>query len=213
VIGWRRTEPKHLVDRRRRMSKALVDYPVYEPPHRQGPNGPRDLSDQEAREFWARGKENFSHFMEHRIERQDALRAFLANFDVAMTLEQAGLAAVSAWLPGNCGALVRDIDKEETIQIFFRYLVPWVGDLRGLNVIFDLGIFFGECVIFRYPRLHRINQSNPESRRVGERQVSLIRQRTKSLRSSSDLLTATGRYWPMHNVPSRLCLCNSGGPE
>jgi hypothetical protein len=66
---------------------------------------------------------------------------------------------------------------------------------------------------FRNPRLHRINQSNPESRRVGERQVSLIRQRTKSLRSSSDLLTATGRYLPMHNVPSRLRLCNSGGPE
>jgi hypothetical protein len=158
VFGWLRKEPKHLVDQRRRMSEALVDYPVYEPPHRQGPHGPRHLSDQEAREFWARGKENFSHFMERRKERLDALRTFLARFDVAMDLEQAGLAAVSAWLPGNCGTLVSDLGKEETVQIFFRYLAPWVGDLRGLNVIFDLGIFFGECVIFRNPRLHWIDR-------------------------------------------------------
>ncbi|KRR12235.1 hypothetical protein CQ12_31820 [Bradyrhizobium jicamae] len=37
----------------------------------------------------------------------------------------------------------------ETMQIFFRCLKPWEDNLRGLNVIFDLGIFFGECVIAR----------------------------------------------------------------
>jgi len=139
------------------MLEALIDYPAYEPLHRQGPNSPRHLPDQEVRAFAARGRENFSHFKEHRKERLGALKAFLAKFGVDMDLEDKGLAAVSAWLPGNCGALVADLGKDETMQIFYRHLMPWEGNLRGLNVIFDLGIFFGECVIVRNPRLHWIN--------------------------------------------------------
>jgi hypothetical protein len=158
VFSWLQKEPNHLIDHRRRMSQALIDYPAYEPLHRQGPNCPRHLPDQEAREFAARGRENFSHFIEHRKERLVALKAFLAKFGVAMDLEEKGLVAVSAWLPGNCSALVADLGKDETMQIFFRYLVPWEGDFRGLNVIFDLGIFFGECVIIRNPLLHWINR-------------------------------------------------------
>lgn len=157
MFSWLHKEPSHLIDERRRMSEALIDYPAREPLHRQGPNCPKHLPDQEAREFAARGRENFSYFMEHRNERLNALKAFLAKFGVAMDLEERGLAAVSAWLPGNCGALVADLGKAETTQIFFRHLVPWSGDFLGLNVIFDLGIFFGECVIVRNPRLHWIN--------------------------------------------------------
>jgi hypothetical protein len=157
MFGWLHKDSEHLVECRRRVSGALIDYPVYEPLHRQGPNCPKDLSSQEVQEFVARGRDNFSNFEEHRNERLGALRAFLEKFGVDMGLEERGLAAVAAWLPGNCGALVANLRKEETIQIFFRHLVPWEGDLRGLNVIFDLGIFFGECVIFRNSGLHWIN--------------------------------------------------------
>jgi hypothetical protein len=31
--------------------------------------------------------------------------------------------------------------------------------------------------------------------------------------ASKDLPTATGRYLPTHNIPSRLRLCSTGGPE
>jgi hypothetical protein len=157
MFGWLRREPRHLVDLRHRMSQALADYPVYEPPHRQGPNAPRGSSDEEARAFAARGRENFVYFEERRAARLSALRAFLAKFDVVAGLEE-GLAVVSAWLPGNCGALIpAHLSRDETMQLFYRYLAPWEGNLRGLNAIFDLGVFFGECVIARNRNLHWIN--------------------------------------------------------
>jgi hypothetical protein len=147
MFGWLRKNSRHLTDLRRRMSQALADYPAYQPLHRQGPNCPRHLPDQEAREFAARGRENFQYFTEQRPERLRALEAFLAKFDLVANLQNEGLAAVSGWLPGNCGALLPDLSRDETMQTFYRYLVPWEGSLRGLNAIFDLGIFFGECVI------------------------------------------------------------------
>jgi hypothetical protein len=157
MFGWLRREPRPLADHRRRMLEALADYPVYEPLHRQGPNCPRHLQDREAREFAARGRDNFSYFMAHRAERLSALKGFLAGFGLSVDLQDNGLGAVSAWLPGHCGDLLPTLGLDETMQIFFRYLKPWGDNLRGLNVIFDLGIFFGECVIARNPRVHWIN--------------------------------------------------------
>jgi len=157
MFGWLRREPRHLADHCRRMLEALADYPVYEPLHRQGPNCPRHFPDQEMQEFAARGRDNFAYFMEHRAERLNALKGFLAGFGVSIDLQEPGLATVSTWLPGHCGALVPNLGRDETMQIFFRYLKPWEDNLRGLNVIFDLGIFFGECVLARNPRVHWIN--------------------------------------------------------
>ena len=31
---------------------------------------------------------------------------------------------------------------------------PWTQGLRGFNLVFDLGIFLGECLIKKQPRLH-----------------------------------------------------------
>ena len=90
------------------MIHSLANYPIYEPPYRQGPNFLRHLpgkSDEEyrglLREFLERGRENFVHFMDHRHERLAALGAFLAKFDLNMDTNDDGLAAVSAWCPHN----------------------------------------------------------------------------------------------------------------
>jgi hypothetical protein len=163
MLGWLRRDPAHLKEHRRRMSDALLDYPVYAPPYRQGPNYPRhlqikgeDVYGRLLREFTARGRENFTYFLEQRNARLTALGIFLAKFGVMMGIDDTGLAAVSAWCPGNCGALVPNLRLDQTRQAFFQLLEPWTGQLRGLNVIVDLGVFLGECLIFRNQRLHWI---------------------------------------------------------
>jgi hypothetical protein len=157
MFNWLRRGPKQLAEQRRRMSEALTGYPAYEPLHRQGPNSPRHLHRNEAQAFAARGRENFSHFMEQRHARLNALSAFLAKFNVRVDLDDKGLADVSEWLPGNCGALVENLRNYETRQLLYRHSSPWDGHRRGLNVIFDLGIFLGECVATRNSRLYWIN--------------------------------------------------------
>lgn len=151
MFGWLRREPARFVEHRRRMSDAYADYPIYEPPHRQGPDCPRHLLIQE---FHARGSENFSYFMEHRRARLAAVGRFLAKFDVTMGIDDTGLAAVSAWCPGNCGALGANLRQNATRQAFLQFSAPWGEERRGFNVIFDLGIFLGECVTARNQRLH-----------------------------------------------------------
>ena len=104
MFRWLRRDPKHLKERRQRMLDAVADYPIYGPPHWQGPNFVHRRPDQSETEheilllrFEERGHENFSYFLEHREERLAALSAFLAKFDVKMGLDDAGLAATSAW--------------------------------------------------------------------------------------------------------------------
>lgn len=94
--------------------------------------------------------------MDHRAEQLDALKYFLARFSVSAHLRDDGLAAVSAWLPGHCGVLMPTLPRDKVMQIFFRHLTPWEGNFRGLNAIFDLAVFLGECVIARNPRAHWI---------------------------------------------------------
>jgi hypothetical protein len=154
MFNWLRRKPTQLAEQRRRMSDTLTDYPLYEPIHRQGPNCPRHFGDTEAREYAARGRENFMYFMEQRHARLNALRTFLEKFNVTVNLDDEGLANVSQWLPGNCGALVPNPREDETMQLFYQHLAPWEGRWRGLNVVFDLAIFLGECVTARNKRLH-----------------------------------------------------------
>src|SRR6266850_274285 len=76
MFRWLRRDPKHLIERRQSMLRALADYPAYAPPHRQSPNFLRRLPRQSEVEreilflrFIERGHENFSFFLEHREAR------------------------------------------------------------------------------------------------------------------------------------------------
>jgi len=72
--------------------------------------------------------------------------------------DDAGLAAVSAWGPGNAGSLVANLRDDKTHRIFFEVPEPWTEQWRGFNVIFDLGLFLGESLIARSPHLHWVYQ-------------------------------------------------------
>lgn len=161
MFRWLQREPKQLVERRQAMSTALLEYPLFEPPHRQGPNVLRRREGQTeeehlkyTHEFVARSDQNFLYFMEQRATRLAALRAFLGTFGVDASLDDAGLASVSAWFPDNGYALVSGLRDHAVIQRFYQMQTPWTEGLRGLNVIFDLGIFLGESLIQKQPRLH-----------------------------------------------------------
>jgi hypothetical protein len=161
MFKWFKREPRMLVERRELLSPFIADYPLYQPPYRQGPNFLRRSPNQEEEaylktipEFTARGDENFAYFMEQRASRMASLQSFLAKFGVSASPDDAGLADVSRWFPYNAFALVPSLRDWAVGQAFFQMKTPWIDELRGLNVIFDLGIFFGEALIRKQPCLH-----------------------------------------------------------
>ena len=112
MFNWLKREPRQLTERRKVLAAALIDYPLFQLPHRQGPNLRRRTQNQseedftkQCREFVARADQNFLSFMEQRDTRLASLQAFLSKFGVYATLDDAGLANVSAWLPDNAYAL------------------------------------------------------------------------------------------------------------
>jgi hypothetical protein len=52
--------------------------------------------------------------MANREKRLEALGTFLVKFEVEIGIDDAGLSAVSAWCPGNCGALVANLRANVT---------------------------------------------------------------------------------------------------
>jgi hypothetical protein len=61
---------------------------------------------------------------------------------------------VSAWFPDNGYALAGNLRDPNVSQAFYQMQPPWTDERRGLNVIFDLGVFLGESLIAKQPRLH-----------------------------------------------------------
>jgi hypothetical protein len=159
MFRWLQREPKELIERRQALSPALVDYPLYQPPYRQGaflrrrPDQTEEDFARYSHEYAARSQQNFLYFMDQRATRLVALQAFLGRFGVSASLDDAGLASVSAWFPDNDFALANFRD-ESVVQAFYQLQTPWIEELRSLNVIFDLGIFLGESLIQTQPRLY-----------------------------------------------------------
>jgi len=160
MFRWLQRKPKELIERLQVLTPALVDYPLYQPPHRQGPNFLHrrpDLNEEEhiryVREFVARADQNFLYFMDQRTARLAALQVFLGKFGANANLDDAGIASVSAWLPDN-GYALADFKDKSVVDSFYEMKTPWTEGRRGLNVIFDLGIFLGEALIRKQPRLH-----------------------------------------------------------
>jgi hypothetical protein len=161
MFRWLQRNPKQLIERQQVLAPALVDYLLYQPPNRQGPNciGRRHYQNEEEyfrymREFAARVDQNFLYFMDQRTTRLTALQVFLGKFGVSASLDDAGIASVAAWLPDN-GYALADFRDKAVANRFYEMQTPWTEAFRGLNVIFDLGVFLGESLIRKQPRLHR----------------------------------------------------------
>lgn len=77
---------------------------------------------------------------------------------VVGTLDGDGLRAVSRWCDGYGGGLVEiNLRNPQLIYVsavYTTYQPLWEGSLAGYNVIIDLGIFLGEYLITKRPRLY-----------------------------------------------------------
>jgi hypothetical protein len=127
--------------RAKHVREALADYPLLELPHRKNAI---DLTPDAARE-------NERFLLDQMPDRMAALGDFLRRFNVEMGTGDAALAAVSAWFPDHAGLLTTKLWTAAARFAFFSFSRPWVGPLRGLNAIFDLGLFFGESMLSANP--------------------------------------------------------------
>src|SRR5215510_5772424 len=135
-IGWYRA---------RKINSALANYPVYAPPHLRSEI---DLSLTEARE-------NFEYFMDKRSFRSQSLIDFMNRFKIEMTTNDSGLTSVSNWFDRYGGLLLPFTPRSTvTFDSFVAYDPSWTGEHIGMNVIWDIGIYLGECVIARNPSAH-----------------------------------------------------------
>jgi hypothetical protein len=140
MFGWLRRAPSPRMEQRNRVSDALAGYPPYTPP----PWWPTDSIEHAA---------YTKFFLANREHRLEALRVFLAKFNVSPDLDDAGVMAVSAWCPLYADLLVDGLETDAVWSAYHRFEAGWVGPLLGLNAMFDLGVYCGECVLLRNRRL------------------------------------------------------------
>jgi hypothetical protein len=129
---------KHLVARR-----ALRGYPLYDVPRKQAE---RTVTETEARE-------NFDYFMSVRLSRLAYFTDWIRkHFAVKATLDGEGLTAVSDWADAYGGGLICAEDHV-ALNIWATYEPIWDAAFAGFNVMIDIGIFQGEYLIAKRPRL------------------------------------------------------------
>jgi hypothetical protein len=126
---------------RRKVWKLLPDYPVYTPPHKGGLEKKDWMKPQQV-------QENYEFFLQEKDKRIQYLAEFLAHFDVKLELTDDGLVGLSQWMY-RYGAYLRDTKKYryESVEAYSNHHMRWDGDLAGLNIINDVSVFSGECII------------------------------------------------------------------
>jgi hypothetical protein len=142
VFGAMMIHPKFWL-KHMRARRAIKGYPLYDVPHKQAEAA---LSESQA-------QENFDYFMKVRLDRLAFFQKWLLdNFGVTASLDGAGVRAVSRWVDDYGGGLIRD--DRYPWRSFDSYQPPWEGEYAGYNVMIDIGIFLGEYLISKRPRLH-----------------------------------------------------------
>src|ERR1044072_3125676 len=120
MFGWLRRAPSPRMEQRSRVSNALADYPPYTPPAW----WPTDSIEHAAYERF---------FLANREHRLEALRTFLAKFNVSADLGDAGLMAVSAWCPLYADLLVDGLESDNVWAAYHQFEAAWVGPLLRLT--------------------------------------------------------------------------------
>jgi hypothetical protein len=136
--------------------RAIRNYPLYDLPHKQAE---RALDEE-------RVEDNFAYFMGVRLDRLAFFRSWLrTNLRIEVDLDGDGLRKVSRWVDDYGGGLIPDEPNSQTI--FANYRPRWENEHAGYNVIIDIGIFLGEYLIAKRPRLfweiYRGHELEPES--------------------------------------------------
>ena len=123
--------------------RALRNYSFYDVPHKCAESSSRE---EEVRE-------NFAYFLHVRLERlalfQDWLRR---HFRLDASLDGKGLRKLSRWVDTHGGGLLGD--ESDRMTIYCSYQPRWEGAYAGYNTMLDLGIFLGEYLIAKRPKLY-----------------------------------------------------------
>jgi len=130
---------------KRKVQSALKGYPAYSPPHLRS----------EIELPLSNAKENFDYFLQQRPLRLRSFHEVMKTFNVNATTDDGGLAAVSKWFL-RYGGLLLYFRRHSTItgRAFVEYDPPWIGEHIGINFVWDLATYVGECVIQRRPSAH-----------------------------------------------------------
>src|SRR5262249_13695199 len=152
MFGWFRRAPARPTEDQLQVRQALESYLPYAPPAwNPDPN------------FYAQAGQDYREFFfANRETRLKALGAFLSKFDVSLSPGDTGLMAVSAWLPRYADLLVDHLDDDSVREAYQRFATPWTGALGGLNPIFDLGVYYAECLWYRRTKLKWIVVRSPD---------------------------------------------------
>ena len=137
--------------------RAIRNYPYYDVPHKQKEI---TLGEQMA-------QENFSYFMGERVTRLSYFTGWLrTNFRIDAALTGDGLRKVSQWVDDYGGALIGD--EADRLSIYQCYQPRWEGPYVGYNVMMDIGVFLGEYLVSKRPKLgweiYRGNDNIPTNR-------------------------------------------------
>jgi hypothetical protein len=126
------------------LRRALRGYPLYDPPHKVEE---RLLSREKA-------NENFDYFMGVRLQRLAYFLGWLRRyFGVTVTLDENGVRALNRWGNKYAGLLLVLGPDGYPTESYFNYDPPWTGENAGHNVLFDMGIAFGEALVANCPKL------------------------------------------------------------
>jgi hypothetical protein len=100
--------------------------------------------------------------MRVRLDRLTFFQTWLREwFGVKATLDGDGLLALNAWINTYGGGLIGD--QFNKAMVFATYQPAWVGEYAGYNVMIDIGIFVGEYLIAKRPKLHwEIYRGDPD---------------------------------------------------
>ena len=142
MFRWLRRAPPPPSEDKHRVLDALTGYPPYSPP---AWDPEKSFADSVA--------EYEGFFLANKQMRIEAIRTFLAKFGVALTVDEGGLTAISAWCPRYADLLVDGLEHDAVADAYRYFEPPWTGPLLGLNTIFDLGIYFGEWILPHNPKL------------------------------------------------------------
>ena len=152
MFGWLRRAPEPPTEQQRQVWQALSDYPPYTPPE----------WDPDNKSMHDACVEYQNYFFDSKPLRLEALRTFLAKFDITLGFDDADIMAVSVWMHGYADLLVRDLNDPTTVEAYWGFSSPWTGPLAGLNPIFDLGIYHAECLWLRRTKLKWIVGRGPQ---------------------------------------------------
>jgi len=141
---WMESLRPHYKRRQSRLRQALLNYPLYDPPHK---GEERVLPVEQA-------LENFRYFMDVRKERGAYFMQWLRDeFGVDASLEPAGTDATLDWARDYVPVIMPFDNRDRDPAVYYGRAEPWIGDYAGANAFVDLGAMLGEAIILRRPHL------------------------------------------------------------